>query len=57
MNNVMRLSEPEMFASVAAQMLKTEKDKEEMKHDEELREVMDKHTKETHDLGLYITQV
>ena len=53
----MRLSEPEMFASVAAQMLKTEKDKEEMKHDEELREVMDKHTKETHDLGLYITQV
>jgi len=33
-------------------MLKTEKDKEEMKHDEELREVVEKHAKELQDLGL-----
>jgi len=33
-------------------MLKTEKDKEEMKHEEELREVVEKHAKELQDLGL-----
>ena len=32
-------------------MLKTDKDREEMKHDEELREVMEKHAKELQDLG------
>ena len=39
------------------QMLKTEKDKEEMKHEEELREVMEKHLKETQELGLLRTTV
>jgi len=34
------------------QVLKTEKDKEEMKREEELREVMEKHAKELQDLGL-----
>jgi len=34
------------------QVLKTEKDKEEMKHEEQLGEVVDKHTKELQDLGL-----
>jgi len=34
------------------QMLKTDKDKEEMKHDEDLREVVEKHAKELQDLGL-----
>jgi len=34
------------------QALKTEKDKDEMKHDEELREVTDKHAKELQDLGV-----
>ena len=33
-------------------MLKTDKDKEEMKHDEDLREVVEKHAKELQDLGL-----
>jgi len=37
------------------QMLKTEKDKEEMKHEEELREVVEKHAKELQDLGLSLT--
>lgn len=32
-------------------MLKTEKDKEEMKHEDALREVMEKHVKELQDLG------
>ncbi|XP_033738759.1 cilia- and flagella-associated protein 57-like [Pecten maximus] len=32
------------------QVLKTDKDKEEAKHEEEMREVMDKHTKELQDL-------
>lgn len=32
-------------------VLKTDKDKEEMKHEEELREVMEKHAKELQDLG------
>jgi len=39
------------------QTIKTEKDKEGMKHDEELREVMEKHAKELHDLGLSRTSV
>ena len=33
------------------QVLKTDKDKEEAKHEEEMREVMDKHAKELQDLG------
>jgi len=33
-------------------MLKTEKDKEEMQHNEELQEVVEKHAKELQDLGL-----
>jgi len=36
-------------------MLKTEKDKEEMKHDDALREVLEKHAKELQDLGLLWT--
>jgi len=39
------------------QVLKTEKDKEEMKHEEELREVMEKHVKELQDLGLSLAAV
>ena len=35
------------------QVLKTEKDKEEAKHDEELSELMEKHAKELQDLGIY----
>jgi len=38
------------------QMLKTEKDKEETKHEEELREVIEKQAKEMQDLGLLWTQ-
>jgi len=34
------------------QVLKTEKDKEDMKHEEELTEVMEKHAKEFQDIGL-----
>jgi len=37
-------------------MLKTEKDKEETKHEEELREVIEKQAKEMQDLGLLWTQ-
>lgn len=33
------------------QVLKTEKDKEEMKHEEEMQEIMEKHAKETQDMG------
>jgi len=39
------------------QMIKTDKDKEEMKHEEELREVMEKHAKELQDLGLFCRTV
>ena len=35
------------------QVLKTEKDKEEAKHEEELGELMEKHAKELQDLGKY----
>lgn len=35
-------------------MLKTEKDKEEMKHEEEMQEIMEKHAKETQDMGKFI---
>ena len=35
------------------QVLKTEKDKEEAKHDEELAETMEKHAKELQDLGKF----
>ena len=33
-------------------MLKTDKDKEEAKHEEEMAEVMEKHSKEMTDLGM-----
>ena len=35
------------------QVLKTDKDKEESKHEEEMAELMDKHAKELQDLGVY----
>ena len=35
------------------QVLKTEKDKEEAKHDEEMGELMEKNAKELQDLGTY----
>jgi len=34
------------------QVLKTEKDKEELKHEEEISEIMEKHAKELQDLGM-----
>lgn len=44
-----------------SKVLKTDKDKEEMKHEEELREVLEKHAKELQDLGtafaLYVLRV
>ena len=35
------------------QVLKTDKDKEEAKHEEEMAELMEKHAKELQDLGMY----
>ena len=39
------------FYSLIFQVLKTDKDKEESKHEEEMAELMDKHAKELQDLG------
>ena len=36
---------------ILPQVLKTEKDKDESKHEEELSETMEKHAKELQDLG------
>ena len=43
----------QIFFSWCIQVLKTDKDKEESKHEEEMAELMDKHAKELQDLGKF----
>ena len=42
-----------MMIAIVVQVLKTDKDKEEAKHEEEMAEMMEKHSKEMTDLGQY----